>query len=270
MKFIAEISSNHLQSLKRIKKFIKTSKYLGCYAVKFQLFKVEKLFRSSEIKKFPRILERKNWELPEKYLNTIKNECKKNKIKFGCTPFDLEAVDVLKDKVDFLKISSYELLWEDLLIKCAKTKKPIILSSGMANFDEVKKAVNILTKYNCTDLTILHCCSNYPTNIKDCNLSVIELFKKKFKCKVGWSDHSVNKNVLIRALCKWDAEVIEFHLDLDGKGSEFNNKHCWLPEEIKKVISFANEWPKIDGKAIKKPTQMEIKERKIEQTLLMV
>ena len=71
MKFIAEVSSNHLCSIKRIKKFIKVSKDIGCDAVKFQLFKVEKLFRASTIKKFPHILERKKWELPIKYISEI-------------------------------------------------------------------------------------------------------------------------------------------------------------------------------------------------------
>ena len=123
MNFISEVSSNHLKNLSRIKKFIKVSKDIGCYGVKFQLFKVDQLFRPEIIKKYPDILRRKKWELPIEFISQISKECKKNKIKFGCTPFYLDAVDLLKKKVDFFKISSYEILWDDLLKKCAKTKK---------------------------------------------------------------------------------------------------------------------------------------------------
>lgn len=261
MKFIAEVSSNHLCSIKRIKKFIKVSKDIGCDAVKFQLFKVEKLFRASTIKKFPHILERKKWELPIKYISEISKECKKNKIKFGCTPFYLEAVDELKNYVDFFKISSYDLLRDDLIAKCIKTKKKLIISTGMATHEEVRKAIKIIKKYKCKDYTVLHCCSNYPTKMKDCNLSVIDLLRKEFKCKVGWSDHSVNKDILIGALDRWKVDTIEFHLDLEGKGSEFSQKHCWLPNEIKKVIDYHHQSSIIDGVPKKKPTKDEIKER---------
>ena len=106
MNFISEVSSNHLKNLSRIKKFIKVSKDIGCYGVKFQLFKVDQLFRPEIIKKYPDILRRKKWELPIEFISQISKECKKNKIKFGCTPFYLDAVDLLKKKVDFFKISS--------------------------------------------------------------------------------------------------------------------------------------------------------------------
>ncbi len=261
MKFISEVSSNHLKNLSRIKRFIKVSKNIGCYAVKFQLFKVDKLFRPEIIRKYPNILERKKWELPIEFISQISKECKKNKIKFGCTPFYLDAVDLLKKEVDFFKISSYEILWDDLLKKCAKTKKKIIISTGMATLDEVQNAVKVLKKNGCKDLTILHCCSSYPTKIEDCNLSTIYTLRKKFKCNVGWSDHSVNQSVLIRAIEKWKVDTIEFHMDLDGKGSEFNQKHCWLPHDIKKIINYSNDRKIIDGENTKKPTKKETKER---------
>ncbi len=262
MNFISEVSSNHLKNLSRIQKFIKVSKDIGCYGVKFQLFKVDQLFRPEIIKKYPDILRRKKWELPIEFISQISKECKKNKIKFGCTPFYLDAVDLLKKKVDFFKISSYEILWDDLLKKCAKTKKKIIISTGMATLKEVQNAVKILKKFGCKDLTILHCCSNYPTTIEDCNLSTIHTLRKRFKCNVGWSDHSVNQNVLIRAIEKWEVDTIEFHMDLDGKGPEYNQKHCWLPYEIKKVINYTKNRKIIDGTNKKKPTKKEIKERK--------
>ncbi len=127
--FISEISSNHNSNLKRILKLINVSSKIGFDIVKFQLFKIDKLFSKEILFKSKNHRDRKKWELKEKYIPILAKECKKNKIKFCVTPFYLEAVDIIKPYVDFIKIASYEILWEDLLIKCAKTKKPIIIST---------------------------------------------------------------------------------------------------------------------------------------------
>ena len=131
-KFIAEVSSNHNQSFDRCKKFVELASKIGCYAVKFQLFKIEELFSNEILSKSKLHRERKDWELPLNYLEPIYKICKQNNIKFACTPFYLNAVDELNPYVDFFKIASYELLWDDLLIKCAKTGNHIIISTGMA------------------------------------------------------------------------------------------------------------------------------------------
>ena len=144
--FISEISSNHNSNLKRSLKLINVSSKIGFDIVKFQLFKIDKLFSKEILFKSKNHRDRKKWELKEKYIPILAKECKKNKIKFCVTPFYLEAVDIIKPYVDFIKIASYEILWEDLLIKCAKTKKPIIISTGMANMKEVINAIKILKK----------------------------------------------------------------------------------------------------------------------------
>ena len=105
-KYISEVSSNHAQDLDRIIKFIDVSAEIGCDAVKFQLFEVEKLYASSTIKEMPQIMERKKWELPISFLPHIKERCREKRILFGCTPFHLEAVDELSEYVDFFKIAS--------------------------------------------------------------------------------------------------------------------------------------------------------------------
>ena len=148
--------------------------------------------------------------------------------------------------VDFFKIASYELLWDELLVACAKSSKPVIISTGMANLDEIKHAVNVLRKNNC-EPTVLHCTSSYPTPTKEANLSAIKTIRNKTSCEVGWSDHTVNPGVIHRAIHKWDAKVIEFHLDLDGRGDEFKSGHCWLPEQIKSVIKQVRNIELADG-----------------------
>ena len=204
---------------------------IGCYAVKFQLFEINKLFCNEVLKLSEDHRRRKNWELPKEFIPELSNYSKKQNLKFSCTPFFLDAVDFLEPYVDFFKIASYELLWNDLIRKCASTKKPLIISTGMANMDEIDNAVSVSRNSGCKDLSILQCVSHYPASYEDVNLRVIKTFRDRYKCKVGWSDHTVNKNVIRRAKVKWNADYIEFHLDLDGNGEEYSTGHCWLPEK---------------------------------------
>ena len=259
--FIAEISSNHNQDLQRAYKFIDTATKIGCDGVKFQLFKIEELFS-------PEILEtsadhriRKKWELPLEFIPKLSKKCKENNIKFGITPFFLDAVEFIKPYVDFYKIASYELLWDDLLIACAQTKKSVMISSGMAEMDEILHAVEVLKSNGCKSPKVFHCNSAYPTTCHDTNLAVIETLRKEVNCDIGWSDHSASDAVLLRAIHKWDTKFIEFHLDLDGTGFEFASGHCWLPDQIADVIKKVKDGFLSDGSHIKKPTSSEIGDR---------
>ena len=260
-KFIAEVSSNHNQDLDRCKKFIEIASKIGCDAVKFQLFKIDQLFSKEILSKSEDHRKRRNWELPNSYIKELSHHCTKNKIKFACTPFYLEAVKDLKPYVDFFKIASYELLWDDLLKECASTGKKVIISSGMATLDEIVHAVKVLKNNGCNKPEILHCVSSYPTPIKECNLSAMKTIRNKTNCQVGWSDHSVDKNVLYRAMHKWEASSIEFHLDIEGKGEEFKTGHCWLPEGIEPVIKSSYLNKDIDGSGKKTPMAAEQKDR---------
>lgn len=259
--FIAEISSNHNQSLKRTIHLINSAKDSGFHAVKFQLFKIKNLFSKEILDNSLIHRNRVKWELPIKFIKKISDHCKKKKIKFGCTPFDLGAVDQLKSYVDFYKISSYEILHHKLIEKCALTKKPLIISTGMANLKEVMAAVKIINSTNLKKLTIMHCVSSYPAKIEETNLSIIDTLRKKFKKNIGWSDHTVNENVIFRAFHRWDIRDFELHYDLDGKGYEFKSGHCWLPSQAKKLINNIRESLKLDGKNIKKPSKSELNDR---------
>ena len=261
-KFISEISSNHNGSLSRSLKMIKLSSDLGFDIVKFQLFKIDQLFSKEILNKSKDHRSRKKWELNEKHIPIIAKHCKKNNIKFCVTPFYLKAVDIIKPYVDYIKIASYEILWKDLLIKCAKSNKPIIISSGMANMNEVLNAVRILKKNKAKKIIILHCVSNYPAKLESLNLSAIDTIRKKTNLQVGWSDHSSNSLVIYKAIEKWKASYIEMHIDLDGKGFEYKSGHCWLPAETKKIINFVRKQKLIDGSGKKIPNKSERFERK--------
>jgi len=261
MKLIGEVSSNHNKNLKRCFKFIDLCSELKFYAIKFQLFKIEKLFSRDVLKRSKKHRNRKKWELPISFIPKIFTYCKKKKIKFGCTPFYIEAVDILKPYVDFFKISSYELLREDLLIKCAQSKKTVIISTGMATYDEVKNAVKTLKKNKCKKIVVMHCISNYPAKIENCNLNSIKYLSKKLNCEIGWSDHSANPLLINEILIKYRIKFLEMHLDLDGKGYEYDFGHCWLPNEVKKLVDFFNNKKKIHGVFGKKFSLSERKER---------
>ncbi len=265
--FIAEVSSNHHGDLERCKRFIDSAADIGCDSVKFQLFKIDELFSLEARQAKPELNERKAWELPIDFLPALSHYAHQRGLKFSCTPFYLDAVSELEPYVDFYKIASYELLWDELLIRCAMTEKPVVLSTGMATLEEINHAVDTLVAAGCRELTLLHCISGYPTPVDECNLAAIDTIREATGCEVGWSDHSVNANVIHRAIHHWGAPMVEFHLDLDGTGDEFKTGHCWLPEPMHKLISQITDatptlnWTQADGSGEKMPSPAELPDR---------
>lgn len=260
IKFISEVSSNHSKDLERCFEIIKVSADAGCSAVKFQMFRVDQLFAVGALSD-KEVARRKSWELPSEFIPKLAQHCRKVGIEFSCTPFYLDAVDELEPHIDFYKIASYELLWDDLLAACAKTGKPIILSTGMALMEEIQHALEVLRNNGCASPTLLHCTSAYPTPYAEANLAAIETIRQATGCEVGWSDHTVEPAVIHRAIHYWGAKVIEFHLDLDGKGEEFGAGHCWLPEKIGAVIKDVSKSFIADGSGIKEPVPSELPDR---------
>jgi sialic acid synthase SpsE len=259
--FVAEVSSNHHGDLERCLEFIRTAAEIGCDAVKFQLFRVRELFAPEALLHDPRLVAREDWELPVKFLPRLARGCEEARIRFSCTPFYLEAVGELLPFVDFFKVASYELMWDDLLKACASTGKPVVLSTGMATLPEVNHACSILRSAGCRDLTLLHCVSSYPAKPEDCNLAAIGTLRDSCQCPVGWSDHSVDPGVIFRAVHRWGATMVEFHLDLEGQGAEFSSGHCWLPEAMRQVITGVRTGILAEGDGRVGPVPSEQKER---------
>jgi len=239
--FVAEVSSNHGQDLARCMKFIDVSADIGCGAVKFQLFKLDQLFSIEAIKARPELEKRRGWELPVEFIPVLKKYCDKRGVQFACTPFYLEAVKELEPFVDFYKVASYELMWHPLLEACAKVRKPLVMSTGMATLEEIDSAVEAIRASGCDDLTLLSTISGYPTPVEECNLGFINTLRERYSANAGWSDHSVNTGVLARAVYTYGASMIEFHLDLDGRGDEFKTGHCWLPDKIESAIKLIKD-----------------------------
>ena len=276
MKWVAEVGSNHYVEgidpdghLKRALEFVDRAAQVGFQAVKFQQFKIESLFHPSALKAKPELLERRRWELPEHFNREIAARAEEQHIEFASTPFYLQAVELLEPYVAFFKVSSYQILWTEMLKEVARTGKPVVLSTGMATMDEVRRAVECLQGNGCRDLVLLHCISNYPTLYNEANLAAIDTMRRETRLPVGWSDHTCHPDVIERAIWYFDASMIEMHLDIDGFGVEYSGGHCWTPLIARDMI-YSMQWP---GKAYKtnamlmyghgrkEPTRLELAER---------
>lgn len=266
--FTAEVSSNHNNDLNRSLKFIEESSKAGCTSVKFQLFKIDQLFSKEILDKSENHRSRKKWELPLEFIPELSKYAHELGLQFSCTPFYLEAVNELEPYIDFYKIASYELLWKELFVECANTGKPIVFSTGMSTIDEIRDTLDSIKNLKTKDITILKCTSAYPTPIEEANLKAIDTLKRElneysdfFDLSFGYSDHTVSKNVINRAVNHYNSSFIEFHLDLDGQGEEYKAGHCWLPYQIKDVIDNINLDFITDGNGEFGPTNSEIPDR---------
>ena len=259
--FIAEASSNHGRDIDRARAFVDAAADAGCDAVKFQLFKIDRMFAPEILAKSPKHRARADWELPLSHLAPLAEHCSARRIQFSCTPFYLDAVAELEPFVDFYKIASYELLVGDLLKACARTGKPVVLSTGMATLEEIQAAAHCLKDAGARDITLLHCVSAYPTPAWEANLSAIDTIRAATGLATGWSDHTRRPAVIERAVHRWGARAVEFHLDLDGKGAEYAAGHCWLPQEIAPVIARIRESLAADGAGYKGPQPSELADR---------
>lgn len=225
--FIAEISANHNGSLKLAKKLILSAKKFGADAVKLQSYAPETITlrsRRTEFKIKSGLWKGYYlWDLYKKYQTPFKwhkelfDFAKKNKIICFSSPFDETAVDLLeKLNCPIYKIASFEITHLPLIKKIALTGKPLIISTGMASLKEVEHAYNYAKKFGAKKIILLYCVSNYPSQIEDFNFKNINILKKKFKCQIGFSDHSTNNLVAATAVAS-GAEVIEKHIALKGQ-----------------------------------------------------
>lgn len=259
--FVAKVSSNYHADLERCLRLIDKAAEIGCNAVKFEAFNISKLFSQEILERSPKHRAKAHLELPGEFVPHLANRCHKLGLQFSCAPSYLEAVDLLFPYVDFFMVSSFELRWDALLKACARTGKRVVLTTGMATLEEVVHAVSIVRRNGCANPILLHCVSGYPVPVEECNLAAIDSLRDNSQCGVGWSDHSANPGVIFRAVHRWRASMVEFHLDLDGKGDEFTSGHYWLPSQIKPVIDTIKTGFIADGTGDKRPAPREENDR---------
>ncbi len=256
--FVAEISANHNGSLLHAKKLIKIAKKYGADAVKLQTYTPKTLTIKSNKSDFKikgglwngRTL----WDLykkaqtPFEWHDELFNYAKKIKITCFSTPFDESAVDLLENlNCPFYKVASFEMNHIPLIKKIAQTKKPMIISTGMANLEEIDLAYKTAKKSGAKEIILLYCVSNYPSKISDFNFNNIRILKERYNCKVGFSDHSTDNKVVAAAIAA-GAEVIEKHIALEGQKKGFDLAFSLKGKEIKDYVKVVKDTSLIMGK----------------------
>ena len=279
---VAEISANHKKSIKRVFKMIDEAKKVNASAVKIQSYKAEKITLNVRNNNFY-IKEKsslwknrymydlyKEGEMPWEWTNKIFNYAKRKKIICFSTPFDRTAVDMLeKFNCPIYKVASFELTDHLLLKKIANTKKPVILSTGMASKKEIKESIDILKKNGSKNVIILKCTSAYPAKIENLNLSTIIDMKKYFNCIVGYSDHSKGIVAATTAV-SLGADVVEKHFTLNKNDGALDSKFSSDPTELKDLIKSCNEAKKALGKVKYGPTEQEKNSIKKRRSLFFI
>lgn len=212
---IAEVGSNHLGNSSLCISSIKQAKNAGADCVKFQLFDENNLV-NKKMKIYKHVKDKNLTYQYERFrkvkisLNLVKRLSKisrKNKIDFCVTPFDPKYVKQINKYVKFFKVASGDINNVELLKEIARTKKKVVISTGMSNIKEIEKAISFFPKKN---IILLHCISCYPTKFKDANLINIQTLKNKFKLEVGYSDHTIGIKVASNSVF-FGATVIEKH-----------------------------------------------------------
>ena len=270
---IAEAGVNHNGDIETAKRLIDVASDAGADYVKFQTFKADRLVSPSAQKAKYQIKNDKNNE--DSQLNMLKklelsdadhkdliSYCESKNIKFFSTAFDEEGISYLSSlNFDMFKIPSGELTNFPYLRAIAKTGLPVILSTGMANLDDIEKSINVLVSFGTkkNEITVLHCNTEYPTPMSDVNLKAMLTIKKTFDVKIGYSDHTLGTEVPIAAVAL-GAKVIEKHFTLDRNMEGPDHKASLEPNELNEmVIAIRNIEKAINGNGIKEASSSEKK-----------
>ena len=273
VQIIAEVGVNHNGSIQIAKKLIDIAKDAGANFVKFQIYKTSLLVtKKGPLAKYQKknsllnnqydLLKKYEFSF-EKFLKII-DYCKKKKIKFLGSPFDEESAKFLNKHTKIFKIPSGEITNFPLLSLISSFNKDIILSTGASTINEVSEALKIIKKkVSSKKITILHCNSEYPSIIKkDINLKSLLFLKKKFNCKIGYSDHTPYCEVPIIAT-SLGSTIIEKHFTLNKKMKGPDHSSSLNPIELKKMIRSIRITEELLGNFNKKVSSSEKKNRNI-------
>ena len=267
---IAEIGNNHNGDFNMAFKLIKIAKEIGVDAVKFQVKNIEKSF-SKELLDSSYVNEnsfgktyrehKQALEFSEQQLKQIYDYAKKLDIVCFSTPFDIDSVDLL-ERIDnpIYKISSFHVTDLPLIERICKTKKPILISTGMSTIAEIDNAIDLIKKY--TELyAILHSVSSYPTADDNINLNVIPTLRDRYKCPVGYSGHergiAICSSAVVLGAC-----VIERHFTFDRTMKGPDHASSVEPTGMADIVSRAKRFFVAMGNTEKRVLDCELKNRK--------
>ena len=270
---IAEAGVNHNCSVALAKQLIDVAAESGADAVKFQTFIAEE-FVSCDAPKAE--YQKQTTDASESQLDMIRklelskeehqklmNYAEHKNIMFLSTPFDNRSVDLLVELgVPLIKISSGEITNHPFLKYIAKRGLPIILSTGMSTLEEVAEAASVIKEAGCKDLTLLHCTSNYPVRVEDCNLLAMKTMADAFDVPVGYSDHTLGIYVPLAAAAM-GACVIEKHFTLDKNLPGPDHSASLEPAELEEMVRGIRLVEKARGSSVKAPVESELEVRDV-------
>tara|TARA_Y100001970_G_C14259157_1_gene878205 strand:+ start:6221 stop:7285 length:1065 start_codon:yes stop_codon:yes gene_type:complete len=271
---IMEIGVNHENSMEIAEKLIIDAKKSGADAVKFQTYKADKIASVNspsywDLKEVPTDTQYKLFKKYDKFNEEdyikLYQLCKKHNIEFISTPFDEDAVDFLDPLLNIYKISSSDITNLQLLKKVAEKNKPIILSTGASNMDEIKFSFNYIQKYSNADISLLHCILNYPTNDYEVNLNMIKNLEDEFpNTIIGFSDHTYAKDDMRIILFSYiaGARIIEKHFTYDKNLKDNDHFHSMDKSDLQIFYKQLNEIQKIMGNYRKVCIESEMVSRK--------
>lgn len=264
---IAEAGVNHNGDVKLAKKLVDAAKRAGADAVKFQTFKAEylvsKVAQKADYQKQATQSDESQLEMLKKLelsfgdFKELKKYCKEKGIVFLSTPFDFDSIDFLESlEMPIYKIPSGEITNLPYLMKIAKTGKPVIISTGMSDLDEVGLALEVLRDNGAGTITLLHCNTQYPTPFEDANLKAMLTLKERFGFAVGYSDHTLGIEVSLAATAL-GAKVIEKHFTLDKNMEGPDHKSSLDPQELKVLVTSIRNIEVALGDGIKRVSKSE-------------
>lgn len=266
---IAEAGVNHNGSIQLAKRMVDEAKKAGADYVKFQTFVPERLVsqyaEKAEYQKQTTGEADSQLEMLRKLALTqddfieLKEYCSQAGIGFLSTPFDLESIEFLdKLGMDFWKLPSGEITNLPYLEAIAKTRKDVVMSTGMCELNEIQLAIQILEENGAGNITVLHCNTEYPTPFEDVNLLAMREMKEILKKPVGYSDHTVGIEVPIAAAAL-GAVVIEKHFTLDKKMEGPDHRASLEPDELRQMVCAIRNIEKCLGDGRKRRTESEKK-----------
>ncbi len=269
---IAEAGVNHNGSYDLACKLVDAAKDAGADIIKFQTFKAKNLV-SADAKKAE--YQKKTTgdtsqqemlsklELTYDDFKKLQMYCDQKGITFLSTPFDFESIEFLDSlNIPFWKIPSGEVTNYPYLVALAKTRRPVVMSTGMCDMDEICAAMDVLKEHGTTDIKLLHCNTEYPTPMEDVNLRAMKTMRDVFECEVGYSDHTQGIEVPIAAVAM-GATIIEKHFTLDRNMEGPDHKASLEPQELAAMVSAIRNIEQALGSGEKKPSPSELKNREV-------
>lgn len=262
---IAEAGVNHNGDINLAAKLIDAAKEAGAAAVKFQTFHAEEIatLKSRKANYQNRAEEKTQYEMLKSLelgfdeFRELKRYCDNQDIEFMSTPYDIKSVQFLKEiGVDRFKVASADLVNKSLIEVIAKTKRQIILSTGMATLGEIERTISLINNLGNEDIILLHCTASYPTPYDQVNMNVLHTLKKAFGLPVGYSDHTLGIEIPIMAV-SFGAKVIEKHFTLDRTMEGPDHFASLEPNEFKKMAKTIRNIEKAFGSIRKEITEEE-------------